>query len=244
VIKLKIYQYRQITVNDPNQEKIMNSKKLITAAMTTAISTMLVTAAMAPVLASEQQSTVAKSETEQTKTEQDLVKVSTDASMTMRNVDDARLALFNGLPDKAQTYTDAAVTRAAATLKDADKYALDINALKQDGEKYVPFDASVIVSELLEPDKEKSEQIAKGDKQSNDSESQTTLESLKVDGIDVALTTDLLPIQTAKIYIEDAAKLIADNKYYEANLALKAVEDSVITEIINADDMNIGKTNS
>jgi hypothetical protein len=226
---------RQDTVIKLKKEKIMNRKTLISAAMVAVISTGLVATAMTPAFAAMEQGTTAEKTGAQATAEQDYIKVSQDALMAVRNVGGARLAIFNGSPDRAQIYADAAVTRVTAAIKDADKYALDIKAPNKDGEQFVPFNAGLTVSELLEPSKVKKEQIAQANKHLHKGETRKAVEALKVGGIDVALTTELLPVQLAKMDIENAAKLIDDGKYYEANLALKAVEDSVITEIYNTD---------
>jgi hypothetical protein len=222
----------------------MIKKKLTTAALLAVISTGLAATTMTPVFAAEIQHKAAEKSTEQKKADQDLIKVSDDALMTMRNVGGARLAIFNGVPDKAQVYADAAVTRATAALKDADKYALDIKASKNNDQKYLPFNAGLTVAETLKPSKEKLEHITKANMHLHKGETKQAIETLKVAGIDVALNTELLPIQSAKTRIEDAAKLIGEGKYYEANLALKAVEDSVITEVFNTDSIPKTKAKS
>ena len=79
-----------------------------------------------PAFAADDQAKSAATQTQQDSAEQDLIKVSEDALMTMRNIRGARLSIFNGSPDKAQVFADAAATRVAATLADADKYALDV----------------------------------------------------------------------------------------------------------------------
>jgi hypothetical protein len=225
--------FRQDTASNLNQEIAMKKKTLIAAALTAAMSTGLVATAMSPVIAAELQAKAADNSTEQTKPDQDLINVSEDAQNTMRDVGVARLALFNGLPGKAQVYIDAAVTRSDAALRDADKYALDIKASKKDGEKYVPFDAGLTLAEILEPSKEKREHISRANEHLHKGETKKAMEELKVGEIDVALTTELLPIQAANKHIVDAARLIGEGKYYEANLALKAVQDSVVTEILD-----------
>jgi hypothetical protein len=222
----------------------MFKKKLTTAALLAVITTGLAATALTPVVAAELQHQAAEKTTEQKKADQDLIKVSDDALLTMRNVGGARLAIFNGSPDKAQVYADAAVTRAAAALKDADKYALDIKASKKDGQQYLPFNAGLTVAETLQPTKEKLEHITKANMHLHKGETKQAMETLKVAGIDVALNTELLPIQSAKTHIDDAAKLIGEGKYYEANLALKAVEDSVITEVFNTDAIPQNKAKS
>ena len=222
----------------------MTKKSLTTAALLAVITTGLVATAFTPVIAAELQEKAAEKNMDKTKAGQDFIKVSEDALMTMRNVGGARLALFNGSPDKAQTYADAAVTRATATLKDADKYAVDIKESKKDGQKYVPFNTGVTVAETLEPGNEKHKHIAMANRHVHKGKTSKDKETLKVDGINVALTTELIPIQTAKTQIEDAARLIGEGKYYEANLALKAVEDSVVTEILDTNALQKNKAQS
>jgi hypothetical protein len=215
----------------------MIKKKLTTAALLAVITTGLAATALTPVIAAELQHQAAEKteKTTEQKKDQDFIKVSDDALMTMRNVGGARLAIFNGTPDKAQLYADAAVTRVDATLKDADKYALDIKESKLNGDKYVPFSSDLTVAETFKPNKENLEHISSANKHMQKGETGKAIQDLKVNGIDVALTTEMIPIQTARTHIEDAAKLISDGKYYEANLALKAVEDSVVTDIFNTD---------
>lgn len=222
----------------------MNKKTLTAAALITAISTGMAATALSPVIAAELQAKADENSTEQTKSDQDLIRVSEDALKTMRDVGGARLAIFNGLPGQAQVYIDAAVSRSAAALKDADKYALDIKASKKDGEKYVPFNTGVTVAETLEPNKEKQNNTTRANRHMHKSDTQNAMDTLKVDDIDVALAAELLPIQTAKTHIDDAARLIGEGKYYEANLALKAVQDSVVTEILDADAVQNNEAHS
>lgn len=222
----------------------MSRKILSTTALLAVITTGLAATALTPVIAAEAQEKATEKTVEQKQADQDFIKVSEDALMTMRNVGGARLAIFDGSPDKAQLYADAAVTRASATLEDADKYALDIKASKKDGEKYIPFNAGLSVAEALVPNKEKLEHVARANRHMHKGETRKAIETLKVGGINVALTTELLPIQTARAHIKDAARLIGEGNYYEANLALKAVEDSVITEILDTDAVQKDKDQS
>jgi len=215
----------------------MIKKKLKTAALLAVITAGLAATALTPLVAAELQHQATDKTAEQMKAEQDSFKVSEDALMTMRNVGGARLAIFNGTPDRAQLYADAAVTRADATLKDADKYAVDIKASAKNGDKYVPFNTDLTVAETFKPTKENLEHISMANRHMQKGETKKAIETLKVNGIDVAMTAELLPVQSAKTHIEDAAKLIGEGKYYEANLALKAVENSVVTEMFDTGAM-------
>ena len=211
----------------------MIKKELKTAALLAVITAGLAATALTPLVAAELQHQATDKTAEQMKAEQDSFKVSEDALMTMRNVGGARLAIFNGTPDRAQLYADAAVTRADATLKDADKYAVDIKASAKNGDKYVPFNTDLTVAETFKPTKENLEHISMANRHMQKGETKKAIETLKVNGIDVAMTAELLPVQSAKAHIDDAAKLIGEGKYYEANLALKAVENSVVTEMFD-----------
>ncbi|MCG6896559.1 MAG: YfdX family protein [Thiocapsa sp.] len=166
--------------------------------------------------------------------EKDFVKVSEDALLTMRDLRSARLAIFNGLPDQARTYVDASVARVAMAAQDAERYALDTKAPPME-DSYIPFDASLTVMDTLEPSAEQAEHIQKANKHLRKGEKKEAMEVLKLGEIDVAVTAGLIPVKFAKDHIDDAAKLIGEGKYYEANLALKAVEDAVVIETFAID---------
>lgn len=215
----------------------MNKKSIMAAAVVAALSTGVVTSALHPVFAADTQAKAAETQAEQKTAEQDLIKVSEDALATMRNVHGARLAIFNGSPDKAQTYADAAEARVAAAMKDVDQYALDVKKPVKDDEEFVPFNASLAVAETVVPDEAKMKTIAQANEHLHKGETKKAIEVLKLGEIDVALTTELVPLKLAKAHIDDASKLIGEGKYYEANLALKAVEDAVLIETYAIDEV-------
>jgi hypothetical protein len=173
--------------------------------------------------------------------EQDLVKVSDDALLSMRDLHSARLAIFNGESDRAQTFVDAAKTRIGVAENDARKYALDIKAPKAD-DQYVPYNANLTVLDTYKPTKEKAKQIARANKHLNKGEQKKALETLKLSDIDVAISPSLVPVEFAKQQIMHASEYVEQGKYYEANLALKAVDDSVLFENFSVD--NVPKTKS
>ena len=215
----------------------MSKKQLLAAAIAAALSTGMVAAGMTPVLAADNPVKDATAAKEQavTKTEgKDFIKVSEDALMTMRNVRGARLAIFNGMPDQAQTYADAAVARVAATMKDADKYAVTTKAPHRD-DTYVPFNASLTVAGDIVPSEEEMKHIAKANEHLRKGEKKEAMEVLKLGEVDVAIGAELLPVKLAKQNIDQAAKLVGEGKYYEANLALKSIEDAIIVETFAID---------
>lgn len=227
----------------------MSKKRLLAASIAAALSAGLLAASSFNVYAGDEpghsatgSTAAATTATPETKkiasktAEKDFVKVSEDAMLTMRNVRGARLAIFNGLPDQAQTYTDAAVARVRATLKDADKYAVS-NKGVHGNDTYVPFDASLTVADDFVPTPDKMKHVAKANEHLRKGEHKQALEVLKLGDVDVAVGTDLLPVKLAKKQIDQADKLIGEGKLYQANLALKSVEDAVIVETFGIDGL-------
>ena len=216
----------------------MIKKQLLAGAIATVLSIGMIASVTTSVFAAEDQPATtqasAKDKAANKAADKDFVKVSDDALTSMHDVHGARLAIFNGEPQKALTYVDAAVTRIGAAVKDADKFALETKAPKTD-DSYVPFDANLTVLNAFEPTKEKAEHIAKANEHLHKGEKQEAIKSLKLAEIDVAVTTSMIPVQFAKERIDQAAKLVAAHKYYEANLALKSVDDSVLVETYAVD---------
>lgn len=222
----------------------MIKKTILAAAVVAAISTGMVGSMMTPTFAADTQPKAAQEGVGQKKMEEGLIKVSEDAAMTMRDLRGARLAIFNGTPYKAQVYADAAAKRAEAALKEVESYALDIKKPQKDDDEYVPFNASLVVAESFVPDEAKTKDIAKANKHLHKGETKQAMEALKLGGVDVVLSTELVPLKWAKSHVDDAARLIGEGKYYEANLALKAVDDSVVIETYDVDTLPKTKSGS
>ncbi len=219
----------------------MRKKRLLAAAIVSVLAGGMGVAGMAPALAAstpppaKEQSAPAKEQAaKETAAQKDMVKVSQDALLTMRDVHSARLAIFDGVPDQARTYVDAAAARAAIAEQDAEKFALDTKAPPMD-DRYVPFDASLVVMDTFEPDSEKAKHIAKANEHLHKGQQKKAMEVLKLGEIDVAVTAGLIPVKFTKEHVDEAAKLIGEGKYYEANLTLKAVEDAAVIETFSVD---------
>ncbi len=222
----------------------MSKKTMLAAAVVAAMSTAMIGSTMTQAFAADAQPRAEQEAIAKKTAENDLIKVSEDAAMTVRNLRGARLAIFNGTPDKAQVFADAAAKRVEAALKDVDDYALDIKKPVQDGDKYVPFSAGLAVAEGFVPSEAKMEHIARANEHLHKGERKKAIEALKLGEIDVALTTELVPLKLAKSHIDDATKLIGEGKYYEANLALKAVDDAVVIETFSVDALPKTKSHS
>jgi hypothetical protein len=226
----------------------MTKKNLLAASIAATLFTGMIASSMSSVFAADNppastkaqaKEQVANEKSDQEKTqsvaaEKDFVKVSEDALFSLRDLHSARLAIFNGQPERARTYVDAAVTRIGAAVKDAEKYAIDTKEPKEKG-RYIPFDANLTVMDTYEPTEAKAKHIAKANAHLQKGENKKAMKELKLGEIDVAISTSLVPVQFAKEHIEEAATLLGEGKYYEANLALKAVDDAVVVQTFTTD---------
>jgi hypothetical protein len=172
----------------------------------------------------------------------DFGQLSKDGNTAIRDVSLARLAIFNGQTQKAQTYVseaqaelnkakndDTVFTKAEADLKTP-------AGVKQLGPgaspsttpvSWIPVDGSMTLDENYVATPEKSAGVAKANEQLKNGQHNQALETLKLANVDVSFIAEVVPLNTAMNDVNQAAQLIGSGKYYEANQALKGVEDSI-----------------
>lgn len=134
----------------------------------------------------------------------------------MREIHAARLAIFNGSPDEATAFIGAA---------QADMEAVG-GRLREDA--YIPFDTSLALAKDFEPTAEKQASIEEANRDIARGAREQAVAVLKAAKIGVTVSAALIPVFASLQHVKDAAALLGQKKYYEANLALKAVEDSVV----------------
>lgn len=164
-----------------------------------------------------------------------IIKTVDEAYKAMREVQAARLAIFNGSTDQADKF----VAEAKNNMRDAQTQAKDFAIKTQkpaaDGDAYIPFDTSISLSEGFKPTAEKQASLDKANAHLAKGEHKEAVEVLKAANVDVTISAAMIPANASVSHINDAVNLISQKKYYEANLALKAVQDSVIIDAYSAD---------
>ena len=179
---------------------------------------------------------------------QALVRFSQSGHDAIHEIDDARLAIFNGDVDIAkQMLADAKMSMANAK-KEAPTFTNTTTMTVQGKEvssqtatmkvDVVPVDGDVVLAEDYVPTPEKTQHIDKANSHLKNGEQKEAIEELQLADIDVNLSRVWMPISSSEKHLDDAIALLNDNKYYEANLALKAIEDglTVDSETIEADE--------
>jgi hypothetical protein len=164
----------------------------------------------------------------------------------MINIGDARLAIFNGEPKAAMKLMESAKTFLAQADKDAPSTgglttgdnakpgAMDTMGPKM---RSVPVDGQLALADDFVMTPEKKVHVDKANESFKKGDHATGLEELRLGAIDVNYTRWWLPIAQTETHLEQAMKLANESKYYEANLALKAIEDSVTMDSISFSDL-------
>jgi len=221
----------------------MNKKTILSTTMAIILATGLAAADVSPIFAKGDSGHMsATTQTDKT-ADKDLIKVSDDARISLRDIHSARLAIFHGDPEQAQTYVDAAKTRIDVAREEAKKYALDVKAPKT-SDWYVPYNATLTVMDTFKPTSDKAKNIARANKHLRKGEQKEAMETLKLSNIDVAITAGLLPVKFAQDNIDQASELVREGKYYQANLALKNIDDAVIIQTYGVDDVPRAKVDN
>lgn len=224
----------------------MNRKQLLTTTIASILATGMIGASVGSAFAmgktpSAQAATKSQTASDK-KAEQELVKVSKNARLSMRDLQNARWAIFNGNTNQAQTFADAARLRIGKADNESEKYALDVKAPKAN-DSYVPYDAEMTVMDSFQANGNHSTKIARVTKHKHQSEKPNKNDTLKLTDTDVVLSTDMVPVNFAKAHIDHASTLINQGKYYQANLALKAVDDAVFVQSYALEDVPKLKSN-
>lgn len=196
-------------------------KRIFTAVMIAA------TLAGAPSLVSAQEapaSAIAQQQAAET------LKISEHGFAAVRDVRMARLAIFQGKPEHAVKLTEAAAKLLTDDSADWKKFASTNKKAALIGDQYIAIDGTMGISENFIATPEKQAAIKKANEQLTKGDKKDAMETLRLADIAVIQKLYLLPLKQSQKAVADAQKLLKEKKYYEANLALKAVEDSLVID--------------
>ncbi|AWN48829.1 hypothetical protein DK419_22790 [Methylobacterium terrae] len=194
--------------------------------------------------------------------DQDVGKLSKDGAQAFRDMHLARIAIFDADPAQAKTLIgkaqaalakakadDAVFNKAEADLKTPaelaatkDKAAADRkaeapatrDAVSKDKVAWVPVDAQLTLGEDFLATPEKASAVTEANKSLAKGDQKGAIETLKLAHVDVNFVMAVLPLDKTVTDVNQAATLIGQGKYYEANAALKTAEDAMRFDVIDA----------
>ncbi|MEE8631447.1 MULTISPECIES: YfdX family protein [Methylobacterium] len=136
--------------------------------------------------------------------------------------------------DKTATDKTAAADTTAkdATVKDAT--TKDAAAKSEDKVAWVPVDAQMTLGEDFVATPEKAAAVTEANKSLTKGDQKSAIEKLKLAHVDVNFVMAVMPLDKTAADVNQAATLIGQGKYYEANAALKTAEDGMRFDVIDA----------
>lgn len=172
-----------------------------------------------------------------------LTKFSNDGKAFVEDVRSARVAIFDGDPKTAKDLLIAAKTSLQAAKKDAPSFNVktttSVRGKTVDVEQattpatMVPFDGQMVIDDDYVLTPEKQAHINKANEHLKKGEAKEAAEELRLAQIDVNFNRMWIPIAASERHLDDAIKLANDDKYYEANLALKAIVDGITMDSVS-----------
>jgi hypothetical protein len=183
---------------------------------------------------------------------QELTKISQEGYDAMHSIRAARVAIFNGQPDvamallsKAKSNLDAISKNwptTATTTQNATSGNTGVavttntnanNTNNTDNANWVSIDAQVSLADTFVATPEKTRHINNANKHFKNGQTKNAVEELRLAAIDVSCTRVLMSLSTTTNCVNEATKLLNEQKYYQANLALKAAEDKLVVDSTN-----------
>ena len=200
------------------------------------------TAITQPVFAANDQHPVQMQGTSAQKTvDQDFGKLSKDGAEAFRDLHLARLAIFNADPTKAKTEIASAQSALGKAKTDDAVFMKAESELKQPTTKntsttidsaksnqkiaWLPIDGQLSLGENFVSTPDKAKAVSDANQHLQKGERDSAVSTLKLAGIDVDFTMAVLPLDQTVADVNNAAGLIGQGKYYEANSLLKQTED-------------------
>ncbi|MFO1126214.1 MAG: YfdX family protein [Methylocystis sp.] len=175
--------------------------------------------------------------------ERALMQLSQDGFAAIRAIRAARVALFNGNPESVSPLLDSAAASLRAAEKDATPFAVKVSetlnvksgeiATQSQKLDLIPIDATLALADNYVPTSDKSAHIAKANQHLKMGEQMAAMDELRLAQVELKYTRILMPIEATKKHVDQAIQLLGERKYYEANLALKAVEDGLTVQTVN-----------
>ncbi len=154
--------------------------------------------------------------------------LSADGNTLMRAVRAARIAIFNG--DTAMANNMVKKAQAALKRVKSDDTVVKGKGGKEIDANWVPIDGQLVVADSFTDNPERAAHIAKGNQKIKEGKADEALQELKLANVDVGFSRIMMPLQETADHLNLAAKEIKGEDYYQANLALKAIEDGLNVE--------------
>lgn len=186
----------------------------------------------------------------------DVGKLSKDGAQGFRDLQLTRVAIFEADPAQAKTMIgraqaafakaktdDAVFNKAEADLRapadvsgktTAQAAQAEAKPASKDPVAWIPVDAQLTLGDDFVATPAKASAVTEANKNLASGDQTGALEKLRLAHVDVNFTMAVLPLDKTVADVDQAATLIAQGKYYEANAILKTAQDAMRFDVIDA----------
>jgi hypothetical protein len=181
----------------------------------------------------------------------DETKLSKDGADAFRDVQLARVAIYEANPDAAKKSIDdagealikakadsTAFVKAEADLKPRGDAKTKVDPAQKPSTTpvaWLPVDGELTLGENFTATPEKAAALADANKHLAAGDRKSAIEKLKLANVDVFYTIAILPLDQTIGDVAQAKQLVDSGKYYEANAIMKKISDSVRYDTVAAE---------
>ncbi|ELH6614094.1 YfdX family protein, partial [Escherichia coli] len=143
----------------------------------------------------------------------------------IRDIQYSRLSLFSGDTSTASKLIKKANDLLGSEYKTWESIIRKDKKAPQKDDVYVIINSQLTLAEDFTATPEKQKAIDEANKKLDKGDKKGAIEKLQLAGINISETQWLMPLKQTQQKVRSAQILMAEGKYYEANLALKGAED-------------------
>lgn len=168
--------------------------------------------------------------------------VSAQAAQAMNDIQLSRNALFNGQTQQAKTLANQAENYLKDNSVDWTKYIRYDKKAPVNGDNYIRIGSEVSVSENYQLSKQKSDAIDQANQHIKAGDKQGALDALKLAGVAVTETQELMPLHQTENDVANALTLMKQDKYYQAGMLLRSAEEGIIYDTQTYSELPVSPT--
>lgn len=177
-------------------------------------------------------------------TQTEMLKTASEALSAVTGAHAARMALFENDIDAAKNQLAQARSQFLDAENDAKALAVADTENPSADAHYLPFDMSMALTESFQPTDENRQAVQSASELMQTGKADNAAEVLRAAAIEVNVSAALIPVEQTAGHFDRAQKLVDEGKYFEANLALKSIEDSVIVRSFSLDAIPVQGDNA
>ncbi|EOY9770321.1 YfdX family protein [Escherichia coli] len=151
----------------------------------------------------------------------------------IRDIQYSRLSLFSGDTSTASKLIKKANDLLGSEYKTWESIIRKDKKAPQKDDVYVIINSQLTLAEDFTATPEKQKAIDEANKKLDKGDKKGAIEKLQLAGINISETQWLMPLKQTQQKVRSAQILMAEGKYYEANLALKGAEDGIIMDTVS-----------